>query len=389
MDLGYKSYVREETDLEEMKKSLESQLEIPRRRFDYVISNPPYISYNEASKQDVLIIKKIRTKEVQMSDIYGVNLNTVPGRIKPYSPKPNLYAFFIALGIALLKDKGKLCYIVPQTLLTAGDLDVMRYHLAKYTTIEKIITFSGKMFLGRGLKQNRPIPTSSLIFVLNRKIPSALHKIEIFNYKDTNDDILDTLKNILQKKKISKKKIPQGKLIQNVANWNFIKLSLKFCNFYELYKLNTIDIMTFRAKLNPNDDFTFDGGVIVDNRKISSDYEPDCYEVFDYKNNNWDLYTVSKSKLYYSKKEKLEFIPGSQGLAAFVKKFKIVWRTRFANCFQFTEGNILLINNQSLVVSSNSKSELLYYFALLNARINNIILEKLTKQETKKTTIYL
>jgi len=107
LDLGYKSYVREKTDLEEMKKSLEELPKIPRRRFDYVTSNPPYVGYNEASKQKVLVIKFIQEKKAQMSNIYGVNLNTVPGRIKAYAPKPNLYAFFIALGMALLKDGGE------------------------------------------------------------------------------------------------------------------------------------------------------------------------------------------------------------------------------------------------------------------------------------------
>lgn len=384
LEFDYTSYVREKTDLEEMKRSLEESLKIPRRRFDYVVGNPPYIGYNKASTQGFLIIKLIQKKEVQMSDIYGVNLNTVPGRIKPYSPKPNIYAFFIALGIALLKDKGKLCFIIPQTILSAGDLDVIRYHLAKSTTIEKIITFSGQMFIGRGLKQNKPVPTSSLIFVLNRKIPPVLHKVEIINYKNPNDNIEETLQNILAGKKISKNKILQNKLFQNVANWNFIKQSKTFLDFYTKYKENSIDISSFRTKLNPEEDFSFDGGVIINKKDILSNQAPDCFEIFDYKNNNWNLYTISKNYQYYSKNSPIKFPPGSQGLTAFKKQFKIVWRTRFAKRFQFTKQNILLINNQSLTVSSNSKKELLFYFALLNSLVNKIILEKNLKQENEK-----
>jgi type I restriction-modification system DNA methylase subunit len=59
LDLGYTSYVRENTDLEEMKKSLEEHPQIPRRRFDYVIGNPPYVSFKELSKQKVLIFTLI------------------------------------------------------------------------------------------------------------------------------------------------------------------------------------------------------------------------------------------------------------------------------------------------------------------------------------------
>ena len=384
LKLSYQSYVREEGDLEEMKKSLENLPKIPRRRFDFVIGNPPYISYNESSKQGVEIIKLIQDKRAQMSNIYGVNLNTVPGRIKPYSPKPNLYAFFIALGIALLKDGGKLCYIIPQTMLTAGDLDVLRYHLSKFTTIEKIVTFGGKMFVGRGLKQNKPVATSSLIFVLTRKTPTPPHDVEVINYTNLNDSVEDTLKNISVGKNIEKKSILQEKLFQNIDNWNFIKQNKKFLEFYEIYKNNSGNISSFRAKLKPEEDFSFDGGVIIEKNKISKSYEDGCFEVFDYKNNNWNLYTVGKSVMYYSKNFSIKYPPGSQGLSTFLKKYKIIWRTKFANRFQFTDRPILLVNNQSLTVSSNSKEELLFYFSLLNSPISKIVLNKNLRQENER-----
>ena len=145
-----------------------------RERFDYVIGNPPYIGYLECCKQKIEFIQKIKDKKdtsITLGNVYGVNLHSIPNNGKKYRPNPNLYAFFIALGLALLKDDGKMAYIIPQTILTAGDLDVLRYHLAHRTTIEKIITFEGNMFIGRGLKQNRPVPTSSLIFVFAKKQP--------------------------------------------------------------------------------------------------------------------------------------------------------------------------------------------------------------------------
>jgi len=131
----FESFVRSEEELTEMKESMTS---IPRRRFDYVIANPPYVPYNECSKQGLLVFDLIKKKQIQLNNIFGVNLHSIPDRHKKYAPKPNLYAFFIALGLALLKDDGRLCYIIPQTILTAGDLDVLRYHMAKHVTIEKI-----------------------------------------------------------------------------------------------------------------------------------------------------------------------------------------------------------------------------------------------------------
>jgi len=384
LDLGYASYVRDEDDLKEMKDSLEDWPRCPRRRFDFVIANPPYVGYNESSKQGVLIIKLIQEKKAEMSNIYGVNLNTVPGRIKPYSPKPNLFGFFIALGLALLKDDAKLCYIVPQTLLTANDLDVLRYHLAKFTTIEKIITFSGKMFIGRGLKQNRPVATSSLIFVVRRTQPHKRNSVEIINSKDTTSEIEECLQNICNNKKIIKRKIPQNELLQEIGNWNFIKHEESFILFHKQYKLNTEPISAYRSRLSLKNDFVFDGGVKINNKFLTLQQKRGCFEVFDYKKNKWEQYSVSKSNQYYPKDAPLRFIPGSQGIAAYKRKYKIIWRTRFSNRFQFTERDILLINNQSLTVASNSKKDLLFYLALLNSPINKLILQKSLKQENER-----
>ncbi len=388
LDLGYKSYVREESDLEEMKKSLEQLPEIPRRRFDYVIGNPPYVGYNECSKQKVLIFELMKQGKASLNNIYGVNLHSIPNNQKKYAPKPNLYAFFIALGIALLKDEGKLCYIIPQTILTAGDLDVLRYHLAKFTTIEKIITFSGKMFIGRGLRQNKPVATSSLIFVLNRKMPSALHQVEIINYKDPNDTIEKALQNILggkANKKIAKKKISQNKLFQNVTNWNFIKQSKKLLDFYEEYQRNTQDISIYYehilAEQKFGNRFYFDGGGNILEGKIANN-EINAYEIFDYKSNDYARFTITTgSGKYYPKNEKITFPQGSQGIRVFQQQYKVIWRTKDAPKFQFCDKEILLVSNQSLTISSNNKREILFLLSLLNSPLNRLILKNNLLQE--------
>ena len=155
-------------------------------------------------------------------------------------------------------------------------------------------------------------------------------------------------------------------------------------NFHEEYKKNTIDISSFRVKLTPSDDFSFDGGVIINENSIKSRAADDCFEIFDYKTNNWNAYTISKSEKYYPINGSFKFPSGSQGIATFHKKFKIIWRTRFANRFQFTDRNILLINNQSLTVSSNSKNELLFYFSLVNSPITKLVLEENLRQKNEK-----
>jgi hypothetical protein len=259
----YSNYVRDEEDLREMKDSMAS---FPRRRFDYVIANPPYVSYNECSKQGILVFKSLKSGKVKLNNIYGVNLHSVPGNPKRYRPNPNLYAFFIALGLALLKDDGRLCYIVPQTFLVNADFDVLRFPLSRFTTMEKIITFAGKMFLGRGLKQNRPVPTSSLILITSRGAPSPEQEVEIVNYQDSDENIEDTFANISQGINVTTKRLPQGQLLEKLGNWNFIKLNADELELLKVYTQNTEDMSAYYehsvAKQRFNSTFIFNGGIV-------------------------------------------------------------------------------------------------------------------------------
>ncbi len=390
LDLGYQSYVRDEGDLMEMKKSMRP----PRRRFDFVIGNPPYVSYNECSKQGLLVFSLIKQSKVKLNDIYGMNLHSVPDRRKKYSPKPNLYAFFISLGLALLKDGGKLCYIIPQTILTAGDLDVLRYHLAKFTTIEKIITFSGKMFVGRGLKQNKPIATSSLIFVIKRGTPALTHQTEIIHYKNSDDDVEKCLKNILNGKGMNKKKILQNKLLKNAANWNFIKQDKKFLDFRENYTRNSDDISIYydhsTAKHYFGDRFYFDGSVNAIKKKDCKKSLVENFYLIP------KLYRSDKNYLlgnfdYLSKKIKLKVAQGSQGFSFAKKKNMILWNYDNYDTnkikFWFADKKNILPFFHQYCIASNNKKEVLYLFALLNSKITNKILIVNGKIEHEKNVI--
>ena len=274
LDLGYDSFMRDKGDLNNLKESLENKNKKVRYRYDFVIGNPPYISFKECSKQKILFFELQIKKVIQMSDIYGVNLNTVPGRTKAYAPNPNIYAYFIALGLALLKDKGKLCYIIPQNILTASDLDVIRYHLSTFITIENIITFSCNMFVDRGIKQRKIVPTSSLIFVLSKIPPTKLHEVEIINYLSPNDDVITCLSNIKNSRKIFKKKILQNNLRQNIDNWNYIKFEKEtdrfFADYYnndlfDIYRLDAFSIPKYKSS------FYFDRGLKFPKEKIFSE----------------------------------------------------------------------------------------------------------------------
>jgi len=392
LDLDYASYVRDKDDLKEMKDSLETWPHCPRRRFDFVIANPPYVGYNESSKQGVLIFDWLKKGEVKLNNIYGVNLHSIPTRPKRYRPNPNLYAFFVALGLALLKDNGKLCYIIPQTILTAGDLDVLRYHLAKFTTIEKIITFGGKMFIGRGLKQNRPVATSSLIFVVRRCQPDRRNYVEIINCKDTSAEIEATIENIRTGKKISKKKILQGKLLGNITNWNFIKQDKPFLDFYEAYKQTTESISIYYdhilAKHEFKATFYFDSGYSIDERRILQKAPTEDYYIYPkIKNNFW---TIKEFRGFWPniRKEKcpnlIKLREANQGYNLLDSPHKVIWSYANPRRFHFTSIPVIWARNQICAIGSKNINEILYLFAILNSPVVNLILNLSLKSEHEK-----
>lgn len=387
LNLGYASYVRDEGDLKEMKDSLENRPRCPRRRFDFVIANPPYVGYNECSKQGVLIFDLLKKREAKLNNIYGVNLHSVPDRRKKYSPKPNLYAFFVALGLALLKDNAKLCYIIPKTILTAGDLDVLRYHLAKFTTIEKIITFSGKMFIGRGLKQDRPVATSSLILVVRRSQSNGLNQVEIINCKEINAEIEVILQSINSAREVDKKKITQGKLLENFTNWNFIEQRKSSLDFYDAYKQRTESIAAYydhaRAKHEFGHRFYFDIGFTLDPNEIRNKNDEDLYELLDFK--TFDGYSRFTPQAYYPKdRKKIKLTQNNQGYITLESKYKIVWSVKNPDRFCFTTHPIIFYMGKAVIICSDHKREILYLFSLLNSAITRLVLTLNLKSENEK-----
>ncbi|HTE49027.1 MAG TPA: DNA methyltransferase [Candidatus Paceibacterota bacterium] len=383
----YDGFMRDERDLDEMKQSLSTlgggTNTIPRRRFDFVIGNPPYIGYNECSKLGVKIVKSIQNKEsgIKMNDIYGWNLNTVPGRKKAYAPKPNLYAFFMALGFVLLKPHGRFAYIVPQTLLTSGDLDVVRYQLANEYTLEKIVTFAGNLFIGRGTNQKRKIPTSSLIIVCSKEKPKKSNQVECVHFPNIETDIENIFREIKINRSKYSKDISQQKLKEKIENWNFITWNSDFQDYFEkylaldkldIYRLPEISLKQF------SDVFYFDKGLVFLKSKIRNDENGDFLLV-----QNSPSYNLQTSG-HSIDKNNIRLPGGAQGFDVFQKKYKIVWRYINPDNFKFSDKNIMLDFNW-ILISSNNKQEMIYLFALLNSSLNLNILNALFKVQNEKS----
>ncbi len=392
--LPYNSFMRDEKDLENMLKSMQKECGI-RERFDFVIGNPPYIGYNQCCGQKIEFTKKIKDKKdrsITMGDVYGMNLHSVPNSPKKYGPKPNLYTFFIALGLGLLKDGGKISYIIPQTILTETDYDVVRYHLSKFTTIEKIITFSGNLFIGRGLKQNKPVSTSSLIFIVRKEAPPKNHRVKIINYNSYLDKNQVDFDKYIKSRNKQTKEISQRVLLQNYLNWSFLKLNkevVSILNKYNSTENKSLE-MYYNHKISKKifgDLFYFDAGFTLDKSSYMTEESGDCYKLLQLKDN---IYTIKKY-YFYSKNEKIRIPQGSQGFKAFDLKYKIIWKKMYAGNtkFAFTDSRDIILDTNMQFISSNNRSEIIFLQSLLNSELNIFILKKLLKLGNEKIGIFI
>ncbi len=379
-DLGYQSYIRDEDDLREMKTSLQK-----RTRFDFVIGNPPYIGYNECCRQKALFTELIRERKMFMNNIYGINLHSIPGHPKKSPPKPNLYAFFMALGLGLLKDKGVISYIIPQTLLNAEAFDVLRYHLAKFTTIDKIITFAGNMFIGRGIHQNKPVATSSLIFVVRRKKPSARHKVKVIRYQNYDND--GSLGAYLSSERKTTASVLQSELLKKAGNWNFLQYLgnlgiIKFCQQYEKNAGLSQYYNHDEAQQEFNSAFYFDIGYNIDESNLSPQEDGFLYPKI-----NEQFYNILQARGYYPEDRPIKLLKNNQGLKLLNSRCKILWSYNNPRKFHFTDQKVIWARNSICGIGSNNHEELLYLFALLNAPVNIAILNLKLRNPNEKALL--
>jgi len=87
-------------------------------QYDYVVGNPPYLFIRDIPNDQKQIIEK-------------GNFNTNDGQY-------DYYQIFIEVGIRLLRSKGMLCYIVPDSLLALSNRSILRKYIYNTTKIREI-----------------------------------------------------------------------------------------------------------------------------------------------------------------------------------------------------------------------------------------------------------
>ncbi len=167
-------------------------------KFDLVIGNPPYIRYQYFDKNQREIAENIFKK---------INLH--------YSKLTNPWVSFVVGSSLLLKEKGKIAFVLPGEILQVTYAKQLRDFLAHYFNKINIISFRKLVF--PGVQQE-------IVLLLCEKNDSGTHLIEHLEVNTADD---------LQNLDIQKLKYPKKKIDFKSNKWTFYFLDQKEIDFIE------------------------------------------------------------------------------------------------------------------------------------------------------------
>ncbi len=168
------------------------------KRFDLVIGNPPYIRYQYFDKE----------QQQYASDIFN------KADIK-YSKLTNAWVSFVIGSSLLLKETGKIGFVLPAEILQVGYAKPLREFLAHYYNKVNIVSFKKLVF---------PKIQQEVVLLLCEKNNSDTHLIEHLELRDAEE---------LKKLDVFKLKSPKKKIDFKSNKWTFYFLDQEEINFLE------------------------------------------------------------------------------------------------------------------------------------------------------------
>jgi len=214
---SYQSILAIELDNDEAKKSRKHNLDNcvvknkefhlfcnrTDKKFDLIIGNPPFIRYQYFDKD----------QQQEAHDIFN------RAKLK-YSKLTNSWVSFIIGSSLLLKETGKIGFVVPAEILQVSFAKTLRQFLAEYYNKVCIVSFKKLVF---------PKIQQEVVLLLCECDNSGKHNIEHLEVNDSN-----SLLNV----DMSKLKSPKKKLEFKSNKWTFYFLDQKEINFIEQIKNN-------------------------------------------------------------------------------------------------------------------------------------------------------
>lgn len=173
------------------------------QKFDLVVGNPPYIRYQYFDKD----------QQAEADKIF------IRAKLK-YSKLTNAWVSFVVGSSLLLKETGKIGFVIPAELLQVSYAKQLREFLAKFYNKINIISFKKLVF---------PDIQQEVVLLLCEKNGSNSHLIEHLELQDASD--LSTLN-------VNKLKSPSKKIDSQASKWTYYFLEQEEIDFLDKLKLN-------------------------------------------------------------------------------------------------------------------------------------------------------
>ncbi|NCP53344.1 MAG: class I SAM-dependent methyltransferase [Flavobacteriales bacterium] len=168
------------------------------KKFDLIVGNPPYIRYQYFNRE----------QQQFASDIFNkANLK--------YSKLTNAWVSFVVGSSLLLKEKGKIGFVLPAEILQVSYAQPLREFLAHFYNKINIVSFEKLVF---------PNIQQEVVLLLCEKNNSNSHLIEHLELRDADE---------LKKLDVSKLKSPKKKIDFKSNKWTFYFLEQEEIDFLE------------------------------------------------------------------------------------------------------------------------------------------------------------
>ena len=168
------------------------------RKFDLIIGNPPYIRYQYFDKE----------QQQYAADIFN------KASLK-YSKLTNAWVSFVVGSSLLLKEEGKIGFVLPAEILQVSYAQPLREFLAHFYNKINIVSFEKLVF---------PNIQQEVVLLLCEKNNSNSHLIEHLELRDAEE---------LKKLDVSKLKSPKKKIDFKSNKWTFYFLKQEEIDFLE------------------------------------------------------------------------------------------------------------------------------------------------------------
>ena len=270
----------------------------------------------------------------------------------------DLYEIFIYKSVnELLKNKGYLGFITPDSYFTNTSFELLRKYLLEKTKITEIIDFPYRFY------PFEEVNTETAIIILNKKIERNFVNLRVSNKNVNNLYLKESLKNNIQLNQEEILMKYNNKIIVNMNSVlnKLLKNNLKFGNYLELHK----GWMSVPKKIEVNSK-EIETGIFTKEEAIKNDIIGNCSEYLEGRDIH-RYFTDQVDKYVYIRN--IDKITKEWHFSPKIILQRIVGQNKNKIFATIDLNQKIIFPNANLVNLRNRNDDVRFYLTILNSRL--------------------